>query len=184
MKTIRRRKNPPPLYYKELEKLLSKEVIVQSGSDLGYFHIIGKLEKYTDGHGILYKVENSKMIRSWGKWIIAQVKFNLHLIENLNDNNITLKSTKLDKIFHASIDEIALNVMNFKKINGIFINTGLFMDNGLDGPFIKTGNLKFNKTKNIFYTGTKDTKNFVWFKEEAISGTMGVWPSVNLHINF
>lgn len=183
------RKNPPPQFYNTLESLIGKEVTVYSKSDLGYFHIIGVLEKM--GH-LQYQVKNSIIkIRLGQVIVLGQVRFRLNIITKIYENNIELRSSTKqelrsgDTTYSRGIShriDFTEKLDNLKNINNIKINFNMYIvTESINAPFVYA-KLKYNRKDNIFYAGTPDTKNFVSFKPEAIVDFHGI-PYSGVYIN-
>lgn len=180
------KKNPPPQFFEELENLVDKEVMVYFQSDLGYFHIIGILEKWAS---LLYGVKNIICKYQHGittGLVLGRVKFNLKMIGNIKGNKIQLRSARMQELEHrvTALTDLTKNLSNIKYINTININQNMYsfseaIPNGF--PLIHA-KLKYNKKDDIFYAGTPDTKNFVNFKPNAVVGVIGIPYSV-IHIN-
>lgn len=133
------KKNPPPLFLKELNYLVDKEVIVQSSSEYGSFGGIGILHSHGTGFG-LDVVDKSKYS--------FRIFFNNILVKELIKNVIILHSTPENLKDSLNINNDIKKLM--KKNVRVSINHNLWDSIGFPMPLIR-GNFNYNKTEDIFY---------------------------------
>lgn len=163
---MKKRKNPPPQFFKQLIKLVNSNVRIQLGSDYGFFAVSGNLHQF----GSIYT------IKFFDKNISFEILFKIALIENILSNIIILKSIPYKRLPNNLDHQQLIGFIN-KNIS-ININTYYFQDFGIPESYLYA-KLKYDKKQNLFYVLNKDSSIFLRFKLEAVKN---IWSYHSLDI--
>lgn len=168
-KISKRKRNPPPLFFKEINELIDHEVLVQFGSEDGSFGIKGILIK----EGTNYKVEiEDPKLR-------ANIVFNIKLIQQIVNKNIIILYSLPENLKRD------LNINNdptlaIGKWVRIAINHFFWDEFGMFPPLV-TGILHYDKKQKMFYIA-KLNKMWLRFNEDGILSVMQLGVSYTFDI--
>lgn len=154
---VTKKKNPLN-YYKELEKLVGKNVIVKinSFSDNFYFTVEGKLEN----NSYYFSVRNVTKNES------AQIHFNDKMVKSIKNNFIEVSIEPNNDILEEikTFGQGRMHILPLDVLNQIVIVT---LASKLRWPFVM-GKLKYNKVNDFYYIQDYNHLMQVHFTENMI----------------